>query len=96
LTKTLCIQTPLSLPCFKRYYKAPEHLFGSRQYASSTDVWSFGVIFCQILIGYPIFAGESDIEQIGIIVRSLGKPSAETEYEVNNSPSYAVSEYLLK
>jgi hypothetical protein len=50
------------------------------------------------LIGYPIFAGESDIEQIGIIVRSLGKPSAETECEVNtnNSPSYTVSEYLLK
>ncbi|KAI8885614.1 kinase-like protein, partial [Backusella circina FSU 941] len=63
------------------YYKAPEHLFGSKKYAPSTDVWSLGVIFCQILIGYPIFAGESDIEQIGIIVRSLGKPSAQTEDE---------------
>ena len=40
-----------------RYYKAPEHLFGSKEYAPSTDIWSLGSIFAQILVGYPIFAG---------------------------------------
>ncbi|CEP19275.1 hypothetical protein [Parasitella parasitica] len=54
-----------------RYYKAPEHLFGSRAYRPATDVWSLGAIFLQLLIGYPIFNGESDIEQIG---RSLRWP----------------------
>ncbi|KAI8084318.1 kinase-like domain-containing protein [Gilbertella persicaria] len=60
-----------------RLYKAPEHLFGYRTYSSSTDLWSFGVIFLQLMIGYPIFAGESDIEQIARIVFRLGRPSLE-------------------
>jgi hypothetical protein len=41
-----------------------------------------GAIFVQLLIGYPIFAGESDIEQIGKIVNRLGKPSNQVEKEV--------------
>lgn len=64
-----------------RYYKAPEHLFGSKLYRFSTDVWSFGAIFVELLLGYTIFAGESDIEQIGRIVNRLGKPSPEVEQE---------------
>lgn len=61
---------------YARYYKAPEHLFGYRVYTPATDVWSLGTIFCRLLLGYPIFAGESDLEQIGFIVRRLGRPPA--------------------
>ncbi|KAI7901592.1 kinase-like domain-containing protein [Cokeromyces recurvatus] len=70
----------------KRYYKAPEHLFGSKKYAPSTDIWSLGVIFLEILIGYPIFAGETDIEQIGKIVFRLGIPS--NKVQNNEMSSY--------
>ncbi|CDH57429.1 hypothetical protein RO3G_07648 [Lichtheimia corymbifera JMRC:FSU:9682] len=55
-------------------YKAPEHLFGSRLYAPSTDIWSLGCIFCHLLRGDPLFTGESDIEQIGQLVRIMGPP----------------------
>ncbi|KAI8149061.1 kinase-like domain-containing protein [Fennellomyces sp. T-0311] len=58
-----------------RYYKAPEHLFGYRVYKPSTDIWSLGTIFCELLLGHPIFEGQNDLEQIGAIVRSLGAPS---------------------
>ncbi|KAG2231472.1 kinase-like domain-containing protein [Thamnidium elegans] len=64
-----------------RYYKAPEHLFGSKRYSSSTDIWSLGAIYAQLLIGYPVFAGESDIEQIGRVVSRLGKPSKKVEHD---------------
>ncbi|EPB92562.1 CMGC/CDK protein kinase [Mucor circinelloides 1006PhL] len=64
-----------------RYYKAPEHLFGSKVYKPATDVWSLGTIFSEILIGYPIFNGESDIEQIGRFVFRLGKPSLQVQTE---------------
>ncbi|KAI7894621.1 kinase-like domain-containing protein [Mucor mucedo] len=64
-----------------RYYKAPEHLFGSKKYASSTDVWSLGSIYAELLFGYPIFAGETDIEQVGRIIGRLGKPSDKVETE---------------
>lgn len=41
-----------------------------------------GAIFVQLLIGYPIFAGESNIEQISRIVGRLGNPSMQVEQEV--------------
>ncbi|KAI9275556.1 kinase-like domain-containing protein [Phascolomyces articulosus] len=64
-----------------RYYKAPEHLFGYRVYQPATDVWSLGTIFCHLLLGHPIFDGQSDLEQIGILVRALGAPSAKVKSE---------------
>ncbi|KAI8373925.1 kinase-like domain-containing protein [Choanephora cucurbitarum] len=70
-----------------RLYKAPEHLFGNKQCSPSTDIWSLGAIFTQLLIGYPIFEGQSDIEQIARIVFRLEKPSEEIqETELSNCP----------
>lgn len=57
-------------------------MFGSKKYAPSTDIWSLGAIYIQLLLGYPIFAGESDIEQIGRVVGRLGSPSQKIEQEV--------------
>ncbi|KAI9499481.1 kinase-like domain-containing protein [Zychaea mexicana] len=65
-----------------RYYKAPEHLFGYRVYQPATDIWSLGTISCHLLLGHPIFDGQSDLEQIGMIVRSLGPPPIEVKEEV--------------
>ncbi|KAI8971491.1 kinase-like domain-containing protein [Mycotypha africana] len=64
-----------------RWYKAPEHLFGSTVFAPATDIWSLGAIFVQLLIGYPIFVGQTDIEQIGQITFRIGKASVETQIE---------------
>ncbi|KAI8981492.1 kinase-like domain-containing protein [Pilobolus umbonatus] len=64
-----------------RYYKAPEHLFGSKEYTPSTDIWSLGAIFAELLVGYPLFPGENDIEQIGIIMRTIGQPSRKVQEE---------------
>ncbi|KAI9025269.1 kinase-like domain-containing protein [Phycomyces nitens] len=69
-----------------RYYKAPEHLFGYRVYRPSTDIWSLGTLFCQLLIGYPLFAGENDLEQIGSIVRRLGSPNESEREEMKCCP----------
>ncbi|KAG2227326.1 hypothetical protein INT45_004281 [Circinella minor] len=64
-----------------RYYKAPEHLFGYRVYQPATDIWSLGTVFCHMLLGHPIFDGQSDLEQIGIIVRALRAPPAKVKDE---------------
>lgn len=73
------VHYPYFLIFIFRWYKAPEHLFGYQVYTSATDIWSLGVIFAELLIGEPLFSGESDLEQIGIIVRALDKPSAEVQ-----------------
>lgn len=71
-----------------RYYKAPEHLFGHCVYTPATDIWSLGTLFAQLLLGYPVFAGESDLEQIGIIVQRLGPPSSTVIKEVGRRKSF--------
>jgi cell cycle related kinase len=38
-----------------RWYKAPEILFGSRNYNEGVDMWSVGCIFGELLDTTPMF-----------------------------------------
>lgn len=59
--------------CF-RWYRAPELLVGEPIYGAAVDVWAIGCLFAEMLTGDPLFPGESDIDQLFLIVRMLGKP----------------------
>ena len=61
-----------------RWYMSPEILFGSTSYGTSTDIWSAGCILVELLVGKPLFPGDSDLDQICRIVETLGTPSEET------------------
>ena len=52
-----------------RYYKAPELLFGSRNYQKSIDIWSLGCVLAELLLKTQgktgaMFQGISDIDQM--------------------------------
>ena len=70
-----------SLEVGTRWYKAPEMLLGSKQYDKSIDVWAIGCIFAELMGGKPIFKGMNDIEQIVMIIKTLGTPNHETWHE---------------
>ncbi|CAB4385793.1 kinase-like protein [Rhizophagus irregularis] len=58
-----------------RIYRAPELLFSSRNYSYAVDLWSLGCIFAEFFtkyVGYPLFDGGSDIEQLCKIFQILG------------------------
>ncbi|VAH18841.1 unnamed protein product [Triticum turgidum subsp. durum] len=38
---------------FARWYRAPELLFGTKQYGSAVDVWAAGCIFAELLLRRP-------------------------------------------
>jgi serine/threonine protein kinase len=38
---------------FARWYRAPELLFGAKQYGASVDVWAAGCIFAELLNRRP-------------------------------------------
>jgi len=38
-----------------RYYRAPELIFGATDYSTAIDVWSFGCVMAELLIGAPLF-----------------------------------------
>lgn len=49
-----------------RYYRAPEVILGM-PYDSAIDIWSFGCIVYELFIGYPLFPGKNNNEQINRI-----------------------------
>lgn len=65
------------------WYRAPEILLGGRLYSTAVDVWSVGCILAEMVLGHPVFRGESEIEQLLAIFRVLGTPTAETWPDVN-------------
>lgn len=72
-----------------RWYRAPELLYGSRHYDCKVDIWSAGCIFAELLNGgEPLFPGESDIDQLGRVVRALGDPTPERWPGVDKLPDY--------
>lgn len=57
------------------YYRAPEVLLGMREYTSQIDMWSVGCILGEMLLGRPLFLGESELGQLLSIFRKRGTPS---------------------
>lgn len=52
-----------------RFYRAPELIFGSTDYTFSIDVWSMGCVFAELLIGSPLFPGNSGVDQLVEIIK---------------------------
>ncbi|KAM0022649.1 putative protein kinase CMGC-GSK family [Helianthus debilis subsp. tardiflorus] len=55
-----------------RYYRAPELIFGATEYTTAIDVWSVGCVLAELLLGQPLFPGESGVDQL-----VLGTPTRE-------------------
>ncbi|KAI8976091.1 kinase-like domain-containing protein [Pilobolus umbonatus] len=69
-----------------RYYRAPELIFGASCYTTSIDIWSSACVMGELLLGQPLFPGESGIDQLVEIIKVLGTPSKEQILTMN--PSY--------
>nr|CCA25015.1 unnamed protein product [Albugo laibachii Nc14] len=50
------------------------------------DIWSLGCVFAELLLGQPLFPGESGVDQLVEIIKVLGTPKRE-EIEAMN-PNY--------
>ncbi|XP_050675369.1 cyclin-dependent kinase 20 [Leptidea sinapis] len=69
---------PYSHQVATRWYRAPELLYGARYYTEKVDIWAVGCIIAEMITKKPLFAGESDIEQLAIVLQHLGTPTEET------------------
>ncbi|XP_061188964.1 glycogen synthase kinase-3 beta-like [Saccostrea echinata] len=69
-----------------RYYRAPELIFGASDYTCQIDVWSAGCVLAELLLGQPIFPGDSGVDQLVEIIKVLGTPTREQIREMN--PNY--------
>lgn len=46
---------------------------GDTQYGPPVDVWAIGCVFAELLSGVPLWPGKSDVDQLYLIRRTLGK-----------------------
>ena len=54
------------------WYRCPELLLDESEYDASVDIWSLGCIFGELIKGEAVLMGNSDIEQISLILKFRG------------------------
>lgn len=74
-----------------RYYRAPELIFGATNYTTKIDVWSTGCVMAELMLGQPLFPGESGIDQLVEIIKVLGTPTREQIRTMN--PNYMENKF---
>lgn len=52
-------------------------IFGATDYTAAIDVWSAGCVIAELLLGQPLFPGESGVDQLVEIIKVLGTPTRE-------------------
>ncbi|TID20738.1 Catalytic subunit of the main cell cycle cyclin-dependent kinase (CDK) [Venturia nashicola] len=73
------------------WYRSPEILLGGRQYSTGVDMWSVGCIFAEMCTRKPLFPGDSEIDEIFKIFRTLGTPTEEDWPGVTTFPDFKAS-----
>lgn len=54
------------------WYKAPEVILNPQSYTNAVDMWGVGCVFAEMLLGKPLFEGRHELEQIQLILDSVG------------------------
>jgi cyclin-dependent kinase 7 len=68
--------------------RAPELLFGARNYGSGVDIWAMGCILGELLLRSPLFPSESDLQQLTKIFDVLGTPNDTNWPDHKSLPDY--------
>jgi len=69
-------------------YRAPEILLGAKQYSTPVDVWSIGCIMAEMITKRALFPGDSEIDELFRIFRTLGTPNEKVWPGVSELPEF--------
>jgi len=64
-----------------RYYRSPEVLLGL-PFCEAIDMWSLGCVIAELFLGWPLYPGSSEYDQIRYIIQTQGLP---TDHMLNNA-----------
>ncbi|KVI04385.1 Protein kinase, ATP binding site-containing protein [Cynara cardunculus var. scolymus] len=74
--------------------RAPELLFGAKQYGPGVDVWAAACIFAELLLRRPFLQGSSDIDQLGKIFAAFGTPKPSQWPDMIYLPDYVEYQFV--
>eukprot|EP00117_Sycon_ciliatum_P033750 scpid26291/ scgid4324/ Cyclin-dependent kinase-like 2; Serine/threonine-protein kinase KKIAMRE len=72
-----------------RWYRAPELLVGDTNYGRAVDVWAVGCLAAEMMTGEPLFPGDSDIDQLYLIIKCLGNLTSRHREIFNRNAIFA-------
>lgn len=76
-----------------RWYRAPEVILSWKKYTAAIDVWSVGCILAELIIRKPLLPAASEEEQLNMITKLLGNPSAKLVNQIENEKN---KEFVLQ
>ncbi|KAI8096637.1 kinase-like domain-containing protein, partial [Halteromyces radiatus] len=74
LARELKSKAPYTDYVSTRWYRSPEVLLKASVYSSPVDIWAVGVIMAELYTLFPLFPGQSEIDQLYRICEILGSP----------------------
>ena len=70
------------------WYRSPELLLGSTNYAASVDMWSIGCCFAELIKMAPLFQTDTEAKAIDRIFKKCGIPTEESWPGVTSLTNY--------
>lgn len=70
------------------WYRPPEVLMGQEVYSGAVDMWGMGCIFVEMAKNAPLFAGDSEIDQLFQIFKIMGTPNERVWSGVSKLPDF--------
>eukprot|EP01125_Pyxidicula_operculata_P006580 TRINITY_DN2270_c0_g1_i6.p1 TRINITY_DN2270_c0_g1~~TRINITY_DN2270_c0_g1_i6.p1 ORF type:complete len:673 (+),score=87.86 TRINITY_DN2270_c0_g1_i6:210-2228(+) len=86
LSRQITKDTRYTNKIYTLWYRPPEILLGATKYSSSSDMWSAGVIFAEMLLGKNLFTDGSEFACLGKMFALLGAPTEESWPDLANLP----------
>ncbi|KAK1150772.1 homeodomain-interacting protein kinase 4-like [Acipenser oxyrinchus oxyrinchus] len=56
-----------------RFYRSPEILLGL-PFCEKVDMWSLGCVMAELYLGWPLYPGDNELEQVSFICKTQGMP----------------------
>lgn len=90
-TSTDYFECVFTQPVQTLWYRSPELLLGKKDYTCKIDMWSLGIILCELINGHIFVPGDTDIDQLFRIFRILGTPNEQTWPGVTHYDNFKTS-----
>jgi len=79
----------MSTQVITRWYRPPELLLDVSFYSGAVDIWSVGMVFAELVRRAAWLTGETEMQQLELICKTLGTPTEENWPGVTKLKKYA-------